>query len=258
MNPDLSLFDLTGKVAIVTGSWRGLGRAMAEGLARAGAKVVISGRSAAEVQSTAAELAAAGWEVVGIAFDATQREDCQRLVDTTVEHFGRLDVMVANHGGGAYQAALEFDDESWDRVIEVNLTAAFYCCQIAARQMVAQGEGGSIIVTSSTASTVGFDGLLAYGAAKGGVDQMVRQMALEWGPHNIRANAINPGYTTHRPRGPGYDPESAAEQAINRMTPLGRSGKPEEFAGAAIFLASGASSFVTGVCLAVDGGYIAR
>ena len=256
MNTNLKLFDLTGKVAIVTGSWRGLGRAMAQGLAGAGAKVAISGRSAPQVESAAAELAGAGRETIGIPFDATKREDCQRLVDATVERFGRLDIMVANHGGGADHTALDCDDESWNRVIGVNLTGAFYCCQIAARQMVAQGGGGSIIVTSSTSSMVAFHNLLAYGAAKGGVDQMVRQMALEWGKHDIRVNAINPGYTTHRPRAP-IDLDCEKEREVNRMTPLGRSGRPEEFAGPAIFLASQASSFVTGVCLAVDGGYVA-
>lgn len=255
MNPHTRLFDLTGKVAIITGSWRGLGRAMAEGLAGAGARVCISGRSALEVESATAALVDAGHEAIGIAFDATQRADCQRLVDATVERFGRLDVMVANHGGGADHSAIDCDDESWNRVISVNLTGAFYCCQIAARRMIAQGAGGSIIVTSSTSSMVAFHNLLAYGAAKGGVDQMVRQMALEWGKHAIRVNAINPGYTTHR-RTP-IDHDSESEREINRMTPLGRSGRPEEFAGPAIFLASDASSFVTGVCLAVDGGYVA-
>jgi NAD(P)-dependent dehydrogenase (short-subunit alcohol dehydrogenase family) len=257
MNLDLSLFDLTGKVAIITGSWRGLGKAMAEGLSGAGATVVISGRSAAEVEATTQEFADKGREVMSLTFDATRRSDCQRLVDATVERFGRLDVMVANHGGGASRPALDIDDETWNHAIGVNLTSAFYCCQVAARQMIKQGAGGSIIVTSSTASMVAFHNLLAYGAAKGGVDQMVRQMALEWGAYNIRVNAINPGYTTHRPRGPQLDPNSETEQQINRLTPLGRSGRPEEFAGPAIFLASDASSFVTGVCLPVDGGYVA-
>jgi NAD(P)-dependent dehydrogenase (short-subunit alcohol dehydrogenase family) len=253
---DFSMFDLSGKVAIVTGSGRGLGKAMARGLAGAGAKVTISARTASEVEGTAAEFRSAGFDVLPIGFDATRRAECQRLVDATVKHFGRLDVMLANHGGGAYQAAEDVDDATWDRVIAQNLTSAFYCCQIAARRMIEQGRGGSIIVTSSTSSSVSFKGLLSYGAAKGGLDQMVRQMAHEWGRHNIRVNAINPGYTTHRHR-TGYDPNSPAEQEVRYWTPLGRSGRPEEMAGPAVFLASEASSFVTGVCLAVDGGWLA-
>ena len=252
----VSNFDLTSKVAIVTGSGRGLGKAMAWGLANAGAKVTIAARTAAEVQATAAEFAKAGADVLPVTFDATKRADCQSLVDATVAKWGRLDIMLVNHGGGAYQMAEEVDDASWDRVIAQNLTSGFYCCQIAALRMIAQQSGGSIIVTSSTASSVGFKGLLSYGAAKGGVDQMVRQMALEWGRFGIRVNAINPGYTTHRHRS-GYDPDSAAEAEVRHWTPLGRSGRPEEMAGPAVFLASEASSFVTGVCLAVDGGWLA-
>ena len=258
MKSGLSQFDLTGAVVIVTGSWRGLGRAMAQGLAGAGAKVVISGRSAGPVESAAQEMRDAGADVIGVAFDATRRADVGRLVDATVKHFGRLDVMVANHGGGAFVPAIEMDEETWSRVIDINLTGAFNCCQAAARQMIEQGGGGSIIVTSSTSSMVAHENLLAYGAAKGGVDQMVREAAAEWGKYDIRVNAINPGYTTHRPRGAAYDPESEAEMDVARKHPLRRIGGPEEFAGPAIFLASSASSFVTGISLVVDGGYCAQ
>lgn len=253
---DLKTFDLTGKTAIVTGSARGLGKAMARGLLGAGARVTVCSRTASEVDATTAEFKRAGYDVMPMTFDATKRADCQLLVDETVKRFGRLDVLIANHGGGAYQMAEDVDDASWDRVIAQNLTSAFYCCQIAARQMIKQKSGGSIIVTSSTSSSVAFKGLMSYGAAKGGVDQMVRQMAMEWGQHGIRVNAINPGYTTHRHRS-GYDPDSPAEQEVKRWTPLGRSGRADEMAGPAIFLASDASSFVTGVSLPVDGGWLA-
>jgi len=251
---DLSAFDLSGKVAIVTGSARGLGKAMAKGLAQAGAKVVISSRTKAEVDATTDAFRKAGHDVLACVFDATKRDDCQRLVDATVAQWGRLDVMLANHGGGAYQMAEDVDEATWQRVIDQNLTGAFHCCQMAARRMIEQKSGGSIIVTSSTSSQVGFEGLMSYGAAKGGVDQMVRSMAFEWGRYGIRVNAINPGYTTHRHRS-GYDPNDPKEIPVNQRTPLGRSGRPEEFAGPAVFLASEASSFVTGVCLNVDGGW---
>lgn len=254
----MTRFRLDGKVAVITGSSRGLGQVMAEGLAIAGAQVVISGRNPAEVDDATGSLVAAGNKALGITFDASSREDCERLMATTVERFGRLDVVVVNHGIGQFDSALDLGDEAWDETLSVNLTGAFYCCQSAARHMADQGEGGSIVVVSSTASSVAFDTLLAYGVSKAGVDQMVRQMASEWGRYRIRVNAINPGYTMHRPRGPEYDPESPEEIAINEATPLGRSGRPDEFVGPVVFLASEASSYVTGVTLPVDGGYLIR
>lgn len=254
----MELFDLEDKVAVVTGSSRGLGRLMAGGLAAAGARIVISGRNREQVEETASDFGNAGYQVEGVAFDAKSRADCQRLIDTAVDRFGRLDVLVANHGGGQFDTALDLDDKAWAETLATNLTGVFYCCQIAARQMVAQGEGGSIVVVSSTASTVAFPQLLAYGTSKAGIDQMVRQMASEWGEYQIRVNAINPGYTTHRPRGPEYDAGSETEQAINNATPLGRSGLSEEFVGPIVFLASAASSYITGTTLPVDGGYLIR
>lgn len=251
------LFDLTGQVAIVTGSGRGLGRAMATGLAEAGAKVVVCARTATEVGEAAAGLRERGLEAHAIAFDACDRTDCDRLVRQTVERYGRLDVMVVNHGVSGAQPAEDVDAATWDRIIAGNLTGAFNCAQAAGRWMLAHG-GGSIIFTSSTASLVGFRNLLAYGASKGGVDQMMRQLAVEWGDRGVRVNAINPGYTTQRMRGSEnrpYAPEMLEE--IRRMTPMQRSGTPEEFMGPVIFLASRASSFVTGVVLPVDGGYCA-
>ena len=253
-----SLFDLTGKTAVVTGGGRGLGRAMALGLAAAGANLVVAARSEDEVAATADEIRIQGGEAESFCFDATIRAEAKALVAFAVERFGRLDVMLANHGVGGGQRAEDTDDALWDRTIAANLTGAFYVCQEAGRQMIAQGGGGSIIVTSSTGSLVAFKGLLAYGASKGGADQMVRQLALEWGRHKIRVNAINPGYTSNAMRGSEdrvVPPEVTAE--IERMTPLGRVGEAEEFVGPAIFLASDASSFVSGITLAVDGGYCA-
>lgn len=256
MDLDLSLFDLGGRTAIVTGSGRGLGKAMARGLAGAGAQVVICARSAEEVAGTTEEIVAGGGSAHGIVFDAARRSECRRLIDETLARFGGLDVMVVNHGSGASAPAEELTDAEWESNIQGNLTSAFYACQEAARTMIAQGRGGSIVVTSSTGSLVGFEGLLAFGASKGGVDQMVRQMAMEWGRHGIRVNAINPGWTTHPPGAVGGE-DDPAELAIRRRTPLRRRGRPEEMAGPAIFLASQASSFVTGITLVADGGWCA-
>lgn len=255
----LPLFDLTGKVAFVTGGGRGLGQAMALGLAAAGAKVVVGARSEDEVVGTVKAIRATDGESVPVVFDATVQEDCERLVSETLAAFGRLDIAVVNHGIGLSEPAEETSAETWLRTIEVNLTGAFYCCQAAGCRMIAQGEGGSIVVTSSTGSLVGFEGLTAYGASKGGVDQMVRQLALEWGPHNIRVNAMNPGYTENPMRGsktPGLN--DPVDEQISAMTPMQRRGAVREFVGPVIFLASEAASFVTGITLPVDGGYCAK
>jgi NAD(P)-dependent dehydrogenase (short-subunit alcohol dehydrogenase family) len=251
------VFDLAGRVAIVTGSGRGLGKAMATGLAEAGGTVVVCARTRSEVEETAAELRERGLDAHAAVFDATVRSSCADLVDETVRQHGRLDVMVVNHGVGRVQAAEEVDETSWERIMAGNLTGAFNCAQAAGRRMLAQGSG-SIIFTSSTGSLVGFRGLAAYGASKGGVDQLVRQLAVEWGDRGIRVNAINPGWTTVQMRGARpAEPDPVLEEEIRRMTPMQRRGRPEEFIGPVVFLASDASSFVSGVVLPVDGGYCA-
>lgn len=251
-------FRLDGKVAVVTGAGRGLGRAIALGLGESGARVVAAARSAAEIDETAAEIGRDGQVAMAVRFDAARRADCERLIAETVRRFGRLDVMVANHGISKAQPAEEVDDDTWDRIMAVNLRGAFVCAQLAARQMMRQGGGGSIVAVSSTASLVGFRNLLAYGASKGGLDQMVRQMAVEWGDHDIRVNAVNPGYTTHNVRGTdARHADPALNEEVRRMTPLRRRGTPEEIAAAVVFLASDAASFITGVVLPVDGGYCA-
>ena len=251
-----ALFDLTGKTAIVTGSGRGLGRAIVRGLAEAGATVTVCGRTGDVVTETAEALRADGHNVLDVVFDACDRDDCQRLIDRTVDRFGRLDVMVVNHGIGRAKSAEDIEAEDWDEMIDINLTGAFNCAQLAGRRMIAQGNGGSIIMTSSNASLVAFDLLTSYSVSKAGVDHLARQLALEWGRHNIRVNVINPGYMTSHMRGSNDRYEDAGEKArIEGMTPLGRKGAPEELVGPVVFLASDAASFVTGHVMPVDGGW---
>ena len=231
---------------------------MAGALADAGAKLVLAARSAAEIEAVAQRLRDRGAEAEPFAFDATRLHDAEALVGFARERFGRLDILVSNHGIGIGQRAEDTTEETWRRTLEINLTGAFHCCQAAAKAMIEQDRGGSIVVTSSNGSLVGFRGLLAYGASKGGVDQMVRQMAMEWGRYGIRVNAINPGYTAHAMRGGAGGEENAAlEEEIRRRTPLGRRGLPEEMAGPVVFLASDAASFISGVTLPVDGGWTA-
>lgn len=190
--------------------------------------------------------------------DTSVRADCQALVDGAMERFGKLDVMVCNAAICILKSAEETEEDEWDRVIDIDLKGYFNCAQLAARQMMRQGSGGSIVMTSSNASLVGFPDLLAYSAAKGGVDQMVRSMAVEWGGKGIRVNAFNPGYTENVMTGMvGEREDPWVRNAIEKMTPMGRVGRETEFVGPVIFLASDASSFISGVVLPVDGGYCA-
>ena len=251
-------FDLTGLTAVVSGAGRGLGRAMAKALAQAGAKVACGARSMPEVEETAAEIVAAGGHAFAVHLDATKPEDCRGVVERAVASSGHLDIAVVNHGIGFATPAEETTTEQFRRMVEINLTGCFNLAQAAGRQMIRQGNGGSIVLVSSTGSLVGFRGLAAYGASKGGVDQLCRQLAVEWGPHNVRVNCVNPGYTTHNMR--GTESRHAAEELndeMRRMTPMGRRGTPEEIAAPVVFLASPAASFVSGVIIPVDGGYCA-
>ena len=253
----LAYFDLTGKAAIVTGSGRGLGRAIALGFAGAGARVVTCSRTLAEAEAVAAEIGAAGGEAFALRADIASRADCESLADAAAERFGRLDVMVCNAAVAILKSAEDTTDDEWDRVIDIDLKGAFNCAVAAARRMTAQG-GSAIVMTSSNASMVGFPDLLAYSAAKGGVDQMVRSLAVEWGSQGHprerlqsglhRASHDRHGRRARRPLGPTRHRDG---------DPHGPAGRLEEFVGPAIFLASDAASFVTGVTLAVDGGYCA-
>lgn len=249
-------FELKGKTVIVTGAGRGLGRAMAKGIAQAGAAVVVAGRTAADVEEAARELRGLGGEAIAATFDATRLGEVERLVAGAAPG-GRLDAIVINHGVSLAKPAAETTEAEWDGVLDVNLKSAFLCAQAAGRRMIAQG-GGSIVFVSSTASKVGFANLVAYGASKGGVDQMVRQLAVEWGPHGVRVNAINPGYTTNDMSGTERrHADPALNEEMRRLTPMQRRGEPREFAGPAVFFCSDASAFVNGFCLNVDGGYCA-
>ena len=249
------LFDLTGRTAIVTGAGRGLGRVIAHGLAEAGANLVICARTPGAARAVAEEIAAKGGRALGLEIDCAERDQCERLVDAALQRFGRLDILVCNHGIGLQKPAEDTTPQDWTEVLRVNLSGYFYAAQAAARPMLEQRKG-AIVMNSSNGSFIGFPGLTAYGASKGGVDQLVRQLAVEWGERGIRVNAINPGWTENlmAHRTPAAVDE-AKEAEIRRMTPLRRRGRAEELIGPVIFLASDASSFITGVCLPVDGGW---
>lgn len=253
----MKLFELTGRVAIITGTSRGIGRELAHGFAEAGAIVVGCARREARAETVAEELRAMGRDTMAVEADVTRPEDCERLVAKTVERYGRLDILVCNAGINIKKKAIDFAAPEFDTVIAGNLKAHFLSAQAAARQFIRQGRGGAIVMNSSNASVAAFDDLGPYCAAKGGVDMLVRALASEWGPHGIRVNAFNPGYTNHSMTEEGQAYLAAASREIIARTPLRRMAEMREMVGPAVFLASDAASFVTGSILLADGGWCA-
>lgn len=253
---DTKLFNLSGKVAIVTGSGRGLGKAMAEGLAACGAKVVVCDRNLEAAQQMVQEIREG---VAAATFvDIADRSSCEKLMEFTQSEFGRIDILVNNAGIDIIKSAETLQEPEWDKIIDINLKGHFLCSQLAATAIMKQGSGGSIVNISSIASVVGIKGLVAYSAAKGGINQLTRVMALEWASKNIRVNAIAPGYFENVMEGATAEHEQPEKQKqIETFTPMARRGKPEELIGPVVFLASDASSYVTGTVLFVDGGYTA-
>jgi len=238
---------LEGKVAIVTGGGRGIGRAIAKRFAAEGAKVVIAQRDRPSGERTCQEIEQVGGTALFVETDVSKREAVEHLVQETVQRFGRIDILANNAGlMGINGPFLEVTQEEWDRMLAINLTGVFMCSQAAARVM-ARGGGGSILNVTSVNGFVPQPQCCAYGAAKGGVEILTRSMATDLAPYNIRVNAIAPGPI--QSRSPDDEPPHP-----NNMTLLGRAGLPREVAEAALFLVSDESSFVTGQSLAVDGG----
>ena len=254
----MTLFNLTGRVAVITGTSRGIGRELAHGFAAAGAIVVGCARSKDAAERTAQELRGLGHETLAIAADVSTPEGAQALIAAAVGTYGKLDILVCNAGVNVKKPAIDFTPAEFDTVIGGNLKAYFLCAQAAARQFLKQGSGGAIVMNSSNASVAAFEDLTPYCAAKGGIDMLVRGLASEWGPHGIRVNAFNPGYTRHSmtPEGQAYLAE--AEKQIAARTPLRRMAEMKEMVGPAVFLASDAASFVTGTILLADGGWCAQ
>jgi gluconate 5-dehydrogenase len=252
------LFDLSGRVALVTGAGSGLGAVFAEALAEAGASVVCVGRRLERVQETANRLAERGCQTLVVSADVTDEAAIAAMIAQTVERFGTLDILVNNAGTAVVGPPEAISLADWQRVVDVNLTGVFLCAREAAKAMIAAGTGGRIINIASILGAVASEPVpaAAYDATKGAVVNLTRDLAVHWAPHNILVNAI----------GPAYFPSEMTEaflaipemrREIERRTPLGRIGRPEELKGAVVFFASDASSYVTGQTLYVDGGWTA-
>jgi 2-deoxy-D-gluconate 3-dehydrogenase len=251
----MDLFDLHGKVAIVTGGNGGLGRGMALGLASAGATLVIAARNQAKTAATAAELRARyGVQVLELSVDVCEETAVRAMVDQTLHTLDRVDILVNNAGTNIRKAPEELSPAEWHTILDTNLSSAFLCSQAVYAPMRRIG-GGKIINNGSMFSLFGGSHVLAYGASKGGVVQLTKSLAVAWARHNIQVNAILPGWLhTDLTTRAMQDLPGLYDRVLAR-TPQGRWGQPEDLAGVAVFLASRASDFITGVALPVDGGY---
>jgi 2-deoxy-D-gluconate 3-dehydrogenase len=249
------MFDLAGNIAIITGGNGGIGRGIALGLAEAGCAIAILARNQPKSAAAVKEIEAFGVPAIALPLDVTRRDDLRPAFDEVERKLGPVTILVNNSGMAINKPMLKYEAADWDQVIETNLNSCFYLSQIVAQAMAKRG-GGKIINIASEYSRFGGGSVISYSASKGGLVQMTKTMAIELARRNIQVNAIVPGWIT-------TDMTAAAQSGpfhdeIITRTPAGRFGKPEEMAGAAIFLASHASDFVTGSVVYVDGGYAIR
>lgn len=249
------LFDLTGRVAIMTGAGRGLGRTMAIALAAAGADLALASRTTSELDSLVEEVEALGRRAIAVPTDVTSPAACEAMVQAAIDQLGRLDVLVNNAGTNVRKPALEITPEEYDFVLQTNLKGYFNGARAAGRHFVEQGSG-KVINVSSILGSVALPNQAAYASSKGAIDQLTKVLAIEWAEANVQVNGLAPTYFETDLTRPLYDdPERKA--FIEDRTPMGRWGQPHELAGAVIFLAGDASNFVTGQTILVDGGWTA-
>ncbi len=247
-------FDLSKRVAFITGGNGGIGLGMAKGLAGAGATVVIAGRNAAKAEAALAQLKASGAQAEFVELDVLQEASCHQAIDRTAQKFGRLDILINNAGTSVRKPPEELTAADWHLVMDTNLTSAFFCSQAAYPHMKRAG-GGKIINIGSMMSTFASSYATPYASSKGAIVQMAKSFAVAWAKDNIQVNTILPGWiNTDLTRKAREQVEGLHDKVLAR-TPAQRWGEPDDFAGVAVFLAAPASDFITGAAIAVDGGY---
>jgi 2-dehydro-3-deoxy-D-gluconate 5-dehydrogenase len=250
----MKLFDLTGRVAIVTGGNGGIGLGMARGLAEAGAAVVLAARNVGKSTDAVKELESRGARAAMVKVDVRSEASCREMVQTTVDRFGRLDILVNNAGTNIRKQPQEYTLQEYQTVLETNLTSAFMGCQAAYPHMLRAG-GGKIVNIGSMMSIFGASFTAPYAASKGGIVQLTKALATAWAKDNIQVNAVLPGWIDTELTRQARQQVSGLHERVLARTPAGRWGTPDDHAGIAVFLASPASDFVTGTAIAVDGGY---
>jgi NAD(P)-dependent dehydrogenase (short-subunit alcohol dehydrogenase family) len=252
------MLELKGKVAIVTGARRGMGRTHALVLAKAGAKVVVSDIFQEDCEKVVKEIKKDGGEAIAIKCDVSKKEEVDNMVKATVDKWGKIDILINNAGICQFKPFLELTEQEWDRTIDINLKGYFLCSQAAAKEMVRQKSGAIVNIASIAMGQVGvgFLNLAHYSASKGGIVGMTETMAIELGPYNIRVNAIAPGVIETPMIDPIKQDQKAMEGILARV-PLHRVGKSEEVSNLVLFLASDASSYMTGSTVVIDGGWLA-
>lgn len=252
-----AIFDLSGRVALVTGASRGLGRSIAVGLAEAGAKVVITSRNLTSLEDTSAEIERARGTSVPLVLDVSDVSGMtDQMSNLAAQLPGGLDILVNNAGYEEVCPSLDVSEDVWDRVVDTNLKGAFFCARNAARMMVDTGRGGAIINVCSLTSYVGVPTAVPYGSSKSGLLGMTRALSTEWAANRIRVNAIAPGYFRTELTDQFYQNEDWQNAMLEKI-PLGSFGDSNDLKGAVVFLASDASKYITGQCIGIDGGYLA-
>lgn len=251
----LEMFSLKGRRALVTGSSRGLGQAMAVGLANAGADVAITSRRLSSLEETTELVASNGMRAHALELDVEDVDATKSKLSELSQEFGPIDILVNNAGYEEVTPSLDLDEALWDKINRINLKGAFFCAQEVARAMVGNG-GGSIINVCSLTSYVGVPTAVPYTSTKSGLLGMTRALAAEWAPHKIRVNAIAPGYFRTELTDVFYQDASWQTKMLESI-PLGTFGDPSDLQGATVFLASSASSYITGQCVPIDGGFLA-
>jgi NAD(P)-dependent dehydrogenase (short-subunit alcohol dehydrogenase family) len=255
----LSKFKLEGRTAVVTGGARGLGLSMASGLADAGANIVIPDIDYETAEKTSKDIAKKDVKTLALKVDVTDENDVLNMVSRTIDEFGQIDILVNNAGVGKQIPAEEMSKKDWEEVINVNLTGVFLCAREVGKKMIERRQGSIINIASMSGYIVNCPlpqtAQASYNTSKAGVIHLTKSLAAEWARYNIRVNAIAPGYMKTRLNADYLKQHPASEEFWVRLTPMGRMGLPEELQGAVVFLASDASSFMTGDTLIIDGGY---